>query len=100
MAIFIKRCIRNKLLTYNGARGILIRLASRAGIKKRVNPHGFRHARATNLADHLTEAQMNEYLGWVQSPKMTSIYVHLSGRDVDKALLKLHGGGGIRTPVP
>ncbi|MFX1562184.1 MAG: hypothetical protein ACFFDP_02625, partial [Promethearchaeota archaeon] len=54
-------------------------------------PHSFRHARSTHLASHLTEAQMKEYLGWVQSSKMASVYVHLSGRDVDKAVLKMHG---------
>ena len=80
-----------KLLSYSGAFTMLRRLAARAGVKRRVNPHSFRHACATHLANHLTEAQMNEYLGWVQSSKMASIYVHLSGRDVDKALLKLHG---------
>jgi hypothetical protein len=34
---------------------------------------------------------MKEYFGWVQSSDMASVYVHLSGRDVDSALLKLHG---------
>jgi hypothetical protein len=34
---------------------------------------------------------MDQYLGWVQGSKMPSIYVHLSGRDVDAALLKLQG---------
>ncbi|MEM3531382.1 MAG: zinc ribbon domain-containing protein, partial [Nitrososphaerales archaeon] len=28
---------------------------------------------------------------WTQASKMASIYVHLSGRDVDNALLALHG---------
>ena len=34
---------------------------------------------------------MKEYFGWTQSSKMASIYVHLSGRDVDDAILKLYG---------
>lgn len=34
---------------------------------------------------------MKEYFGWVQSSDMASVYVHLSGRDVDNAILKLHG---------
>jgi len=62
-----------------------------AGVKKRVNPHAFRHSRATFLANNLTEAQMKEYFGWVQSSGMAAVYVHLSGRDVDNAILKLHG---------
>jgi hypothetical protein len=34
---------------------------------------------------------MKEFFGWVQASDMASIYVHLSGRDVDDALLKVHG---------
>lgn len=34
---------------------------------------------------------MKQYFGWVQGSDMASIYVHLSGRDVDNALLKLNG---------
>jgi len=67
------------------------RLAEKAGIKKRVYAHLFRHSRATFLAEKLTEAQMKEYFGWVQSSEMASVYVHLSGRDVDNALLALQG---------
>lgn len=58
---------------------------------KKVNPHNFRHSRATYLANHLTDAQMKEHFGWVQGSDMASIYVHLSGRDVDNALLKVYG---------
>lgn len=83
----------NKPLTigYRTISLLLKRASIKAGIKKRVNPHSFRHARATLLASHLTEAQMKEYLGWVQDSNMASTYIHLSGRDVDKALLKMNG---------
>lgn len=70
---------------------LLHALAERAGVKKNVHPHLFRHSRATILAGKLTEAQMKEYFGWTQSSDMASTYVHLSGRDVDNALLKLQG---------
>ena len=32
--------------------------------------------------------------GWTQSSEMAAVYVHMSGRDVDKALLKIHGLAG------
>lgn len=79
------------MICYKTIRNTLRAIAKRAGVKKRVNPHSFRHARATILASHLTEAQMKEYLGWVQDSSMASTYIHLSGRDVDKALLKMNG---------
>jgi integrase/ribosomal protein L40E len=70
---------------------LLKSLALKAGIAKRVHPHLFRHSRATALAGKFTEAQMKEYFGWVQGSDMAATYVHLSGRDVDDALLKMHG---------
>jgi len=70
---------------------MLRKLAKKAGLRKHINPHLFRHSRATVLAGKLTEAQMKEYFGWVQGSEMASTYVHLSGRDVDNALLKLQG---------
>lgn len=80
-----------QMLNYCLIRQKLVRLALKAGITKKVNPHSFRHARATHLCSHLTEAQMKEYFGWVQGSKMASVYIHLSGRDVDRALLKVNG---------
>ncbi|WP_340819137.1 hypothetical protein [Methanolobus sp. WCC4] len=34
---------------------------------------------------------MNAYFGWVQGSDMPAVYVHLSGRDVDDAVLKANG---------
>jgi integrase/recombinase XerD len=78
-------------LTYNGITRMLRLVSKKAGIIKKMNPHNFRHSRATYLANHLTEAQMKEHFGWVQDSDMASIYVHLSGHDVDNALLKVYG---------
>jgi len=75
-----------------GAIAKLIRVGvANAGIKKHVHPHLFRHSRATFLASRLTEAQMNNYLGWTQGSGMAKVYVHLSGKDVDNAILAMHG---------
>lgn len=82
---------RDGPLKYRAVSDLLKRVAKQARINKRIYPHLFRHSRATKLANHLTEAQLKQHFGWVQSSDMASIYVHLSGRDVDKALLKLHG---------
>lgn len=77
-------CHNTILKILNGAK-------RRSGIKKPVNPHHFRHSRATYMAQFLTEAQMKEYFGWVQSSDMASRYVHLSGKQVDDAILKMYG---------
>jgi integrase/recombinase XerD len=66
-------------------------LAARAKIKKRVMPYIFRHSRATHLATKLTEQQLKQLMGWTMGSSMAQVYVHLSGRDLDNALLALHG---------
>jgi len=81
----------NELIGYARIGVLLKRIAKRAGVKKRVNPHSFRHARATYLANFLTEAQLKEVFGWTQGSKMSAIYVHLSSRDTDEAILKVYG---------
>ena len=80
-----------KPVSYQMVRKMLKTSARKAGIRKRVYPHLLRHSRATHLANHLTEAQMKEFFGWTQSSRMASIYVHLSGRDLDNALLSIYG---------
>ena len=78
-------------MEYKRFRNVLITLARRAGITKRVNPHSFRHARATFMASHLTEFQMNQYFGWIQGSDMPGTYVHMSGKHCDDAILAMNG---------
>jgi integrase len=70
---------------------LLVKYSRIAGVNKRVHPHLLRHSRATHLASVFTEAQLRIYFGWTKRSDMPEVYVHLSGRDVDHALLKLYG---------
>jgi integrase len=72
-------------------RSILKTLVQRAGIKKRVHAHIFRHTRMTHLAEKLTEQQLKVFAGWTGDSRMTGIYVHLSGADVDNKILEMAG---------
>jgi len=82
---------RYREMSYPALAKILKVAAGKAGLKKRITPHKLRHSRATFLASRLTEAQMNQIFGWKQGSEMPSIYVHLSGRDVDDAILGVYG---------
>ena len=82
---------RYKVMSYPALAKILKTATKRVGLKKRVTPHLLRHSRATFLASRLTEAQMNQIFGWKQGSEMPSIYVHLSGRDLDDAILGVYG---------
>ncbi len=74
-----------------GLRRMLRMVAEAAGIQKRMYPHLFRHSRASSYANRLTEQQLKMYFGWTGDSKMAATYVHLSGRDIDNAILQAHG---------
>ncbi|RLI97828.1 MAG: hypothetical protein DRP00_03345 [Candidatus Aenigmatarchaeota archaeon] len=80
-----------KPLKYGGLKRLLKKLGKRAGIKKRIYPHLLRHSRATHVAPFLSESVMKAYFGWAMDSRMVKTYVHLSGKDVDNAVLKMYG---------
>jgi len=90
---------RSAPLSDVGLRYLLRETVKRTGIKKRVWIHGFRHSRATHLAEHLTEQQMKKYLGWSAGSDMPATYVHLSGKDIDNAIKVMHGIEDPDTPI-
>jgi len=82
---------QGEFLCYTRIVAILKKATKRAGIKKRVHPHLFRHSRATRLVSVMSEPAMKQYFGWTPNSNMTSIYIHLSGKDVDDAILRANG---------
>ncbi len=81
----------DRAIDRDGIAKILKVAAKKAKVTKRVNPHSFRHARATNYANKLTEQQLKMFFGWTGGSKMAATYVHLSGRDLDNAILQANG---------
>jgi integrase/recombinase XerD len=79
------------LISRNALYNKLDFLANKAGVKKKVNPHNWRHTRATDLAKKLTEQEMKVVLGWTAGSRQTETYVHLSGMDINKAMFKAAG---------
>jgi integrase len=87
-------CTLNKKacpISITGLKNVFNRCGEKAGIEKKVNPHSFRHDRATHLAANFTEQQLKMYLGWSPTSIQPSTYVHLSGKDMEDAVLKLYG---------
>lgn len=78
-------------ITEAGIAKILRQIKEAAGIEKRIHPHLFRHTAATRLAKYLSEQELKTYLGWTPNSNMAAVYVHLSGKDVDDSLLRMHG---------
>jgi len=59
-------------------------------LHRHVNPHMFRHTRATQDAKYFTDREMMKLNRW-NSSETIKVYAHLSMRDVDEKDLVLHG---------
>jgi hypothetical protein len=81
-----------QVLGRTGVCQIIKRAFNRVGLGHlKLNPHYFRHSRATIMAPHLTEAMMCKYFGWRIGSKMPGVYVHVTQEDVDNALCEMYG---------
>jgi len=59
-------------------------------LKKPINPHMFRHTKATEDSRLFTDRELMQLFGW-RNPGMVGVYSHLTMRDVDEKDLILHG---------
>lgn len=75
---------------YDAVRIYLKKLAKKAGIKKRIYPHLFRHSRCTYLAKSISESVMRKYFGWTPDSTMPEVYVHLAAHDVEETILSYY----------
>jgi len=91
---FIKNKNKEQLIfdfSYNQALGLMKRLGKRAGVAKCINQQIIRSSAATRDASWLTDSQLCLKYGWRQGSKTSRIYVRMSGRDLDFAILKMNG---------
>ncbi len=67
-------------------------IAAKAGIKKPITPHKFRHAQATNMVQlGYNEAIIRKKLGWSATSTMIARYEHLNDDEVINATLQNQG---------
>lgn len=85
------------LLTMNGepftdAQGIyqVIKRISKRILGHQINPHRFRHTRATKDSSYFTDREMLKLYGWKKGETI-KVYSHLSMKEVDDKDLVLHG---------
>jgi integrase len=100
--LWIHYGVRNRHgpLSYTAVRKMLKGVAKRAGIRKRIYPHMFRHSAATRDAKFLTEAELKVKYGWDMASRMAAVYVHLAGKDIDDKLLAVYSGRKLEPPKP
>lgn len=82
---------QDRQLSESTVRLNLRRCAIRAGLKKKVWPHLFRHSRLTVNARFMTESELCIFAGWRMGSPQTRVYVHLSGIDLDGKILEHYG---------
>jgi site-specific recombinase XerD len=82
---------QGKRLSYKHFRAIIKRLAKKAGLTKNIWPYLYRHSSLTAMAKVFTECRLEQFAGWTYGSKMTRRYVHFSARDLEDAILELHG---------
>jgi integrase len=78
-------------LSYPRFRVTIKAIAQRAKIKKNIWPYLYRHTSLTSMAKVFTECRLEQFAGWTYGSKMTRRYVHFSARDLEDAILELHG---------
>lgn len=78
---------------YGGMFKVIRLAAKRAGVEKPINPHNFRHSRASAVAQNpaISTSVLEKYFGWRAGSSMAATYVHLSGREVEDAMARAIG---------
>ncbi len=87
----VKRDRGTMALSQVAAMDVLHNIFKRAKVKKKAHFYLFRHTRASQLALKLKDYQLRQYFGWTMESNMPSVYISLSGRDLDNTIREMHG---------
>lgn len=81
-----------KPLQYAGLTKQIRVMAERAGIKKYIKPHLFRHSRITHLLQQGMQESKIKLLMWGDvNTDMLKVYQHLTNEDIDSEVARLNG---------
>jgi len=80
-------------LSYKTIRVTIQNIARDAGIKKRVNPHSFRHKAITSwILDGLNEQEVKHRAGWSRgSMQMLKIYANFTDEEINNKIFERYG---------
>ncbi|MET3730971.1 site-specific tyrosine recombinase XerD [Moheibacter stercoris] len=86
--VFLNR--RGKKLTRVMIFTIIKNLAEKAGLRKKISPHTFRHSFATHLLKNGADLRSIQMMLGHESITTTEIYTHLDDTSIREAVLKFH----------
>lgn len=84
-------CNAGQALSHKACTDLVNNAFTRAKVRKRHNLHWFRHSRASLLAPEVTEAVLCKIMGWTIGSRQVKTYAHLSVKQIEHAILSLHG---------
>jgi len=77
-------------ISYEAFVKVIRECAKRAGLAKKVNPHWFRHSRASFLAEKgINAGLLNPYMGWGHGSTMAGVYLHNTSKSADSFITSL-----------
>ncbi|MEI7961465.1 MAG: tyrosine-type recombinase/integrase [archaeon] len=83
---------QGKQMTYNALRDKLLRIGKRAGIKRWINPHSFRHMRYTDFQlKGVPQAIIELHFGHAHGSKMSQRYTHAKFSQAHEYMDSIYG---------
>lgn len=80
-----------KPLKHFGLLKLLRRVGAKADLDKPMNPHWFRHSRATIYGRTYTERHLEKIMGWTIGSKQPKTYCHHTFKDAEREFKKQNG---------
>lgn len=88
----ISTAVNGRLIDRDSMRAVVKAVASKAGIKKRVWNHGFRHSSATDFVKQgFNEAELRLKYGWSKKSRIPHEYTHYDFDELKKKILIRNG---------
>ncbi|RQD89936.1 site-specific integrase [Methanosalsum natronophilum] len=80
-------------MSYKSLRMLIKQTAEKSGVKKRVNPHSFRHYAITNwILDGLNEQEVKHRAGWSKgSTQMFKVYANFTDQQINDGIYEKYG---------
>jgi hypothetical protein len=91
--LWVTRDKNKEPLSYKTARILIKNIGLKAGIKKRVNPHSFRHLAITHwILDGYNEQEIKHRAGWSKgSTQMFKVYANFTDQEINDRIFEKCG---------
>lgn len=79
-------------MSYKNIRAMIKQTGKRAGIKKKVNPHMFKHRAVSKwILERFSDQEIKHRATWAMDSRMMAIYGHFTSEDINSNILEHYG---------